>query len=624
MTFMARFWAYAAPALSVLCLASWVSTPAVRASDEDWVIRSFAATYTLDKAGTFSVTEEMMVDFGGLERHGIFRDIPVEYSYDSDSNRLIDIAGVSVTDGSEPVPFETSESGANLRIRIGDPDRLVSGQQRYVVSYTVHGGLNSFEDHDELYWNVTGNEWEVTIERASAEVTAPGPGIKRITCFQGPLGSTEACASSGEETSAVFEATAPQPPGSGLTIVVGLRKGLVEVTSPTVRSTEPRSVLDKLADFFRLTPLTAVLMLPSSLLILGFLIRQWWITGRDRWFGDRYYFKDDADEEIKPLFSHETVVVEYQPPEIPGRRRRLRPAEIGLLLDERADTLDVSATIVDLAVRGYLKIEELPRDGLLGKHEFQLTKLKNHGKELLRFERMLMLALFRRRSNVRPGELSWRSYADVLRTKDELYRESVSVNRFFPRNPESVRALYQKVGFFTSAIGWVALLTLAVVFSSGGLLPVPFIVGGLALVLLAGAMPRRTAFGREMYRRSLGFRQFMVTAEKRRQVFAERVGIFDEYLPYAMVYHCAKKWAELFEKLEVQRPGVSWYVAQNGSAPLAIAFGMRSFADSISAATSTPPSTPGAAAGLSGFSGGGFGGGGFSGGGGGGGGGGSW
>lgn len=116
----------------------------------------------------------------------------------------------------------------------------------------------------------------------------------------------------------------------------------------------------------------------------------------------------------------------------------------------------------------------------------------------------------------------------------------------------------------------------------------------------------------------------MVTAEKRRQAFAERAGIFDEYLPYAMVYHCAKKWAELFEKLDVRRPDVSWYVAQNGSAPLAIAFGMRSFAASISAATSTPPSTPGAAAGLSGFSGGGFGGGGFSGGGGGGGGGGSW
>src|SRR5439155_20477732 len=220
------------------------------------------------------------------------------------------------------------------------------------------------------------------------------------------------------------------------------------------------------------------------------------------------------------------------------------------------------------------------------------------------------------RTSVQPGELSWRSYTDLLRTKDELYREAVTTNKFFPRDPESVRATYQKAGLITCVIGWSALAALAVV-GSGGLLPVPFIIGGLALYLLAGAMPRRTAFGREMYRRSLGFRYFMVTAEKRRQAFAEKVGIFDEYLPYAMVYHCAKKWAEVFEKLEVRRPEVSWFVAQNGVTPLAIAVGMRGFTASISTAAATPPSTPGAA-GVRGFSGGGLGGGGFAGGGGGG------
>jgi uncharacterized membrane protein YgcG len=115
----------------------------------------------------------------------------------------------------------------------------------------------------------------------------------------------------------------------------------------------------------------------------------------------------------------------------------------------------------------------------------------------------------------------------------------------------------------------------------------------------------------------------MLTAEKHRQAFAERAGIFDEYLPYAMVYHCAKKWAEWFEKLDVRRPEVNWYVTSNGAAPLAIAAGMRGFTASVDAVASSPPSTPGAA-GFSGFSGGGFGGGGFAGGGVGGGGGGSW
>ena len=613
-----------AVAAACLMLVVTSDSQAVRsaAAEEPWSISSFDAHYTVNRDGSITSSEDLVVEFGSLQRHGIFRDIPVEYQYDAHHNRLISLDVLSVDDGTIAIPYETSRVGPNERIKIGDPDKLVTGRQRYRINSRITGALNPFADHDEFYWNVTGHEWPVTIDKAVAKVQLPEPGISEIGCFQGPTGSRDVCQSSGDRQNATFASTIALHSGSELTLTVGLQNGLVDVPAPTLKSIEPEGVLDKLAHFFRFTPLIAVLFVLSSLLILGFLVRQWWITGRDRWFGDRYYFNDSAKEEIKPPFSRETVVVEYQPPEIPGRGRRLRPAEIGLLLDERADTLDVSATIVDLAVRGYLKIEELPREGLLGKNEFELTKLKNPDRKLLRFERMLMLALFRRRTSVQPGELSWRSYTDLLRTKDELYREAVTTNKFFPRDPESVRSTYQKAGLVTCVIGWAALVALAVL-GSGGLLPVPFIIGGLALYLLAGAMPRRTAFGRELYRRSLGFRSFMVTAEKRRQAFAEKVGIFDEYLPYAMVYHCAKKWAELFEKLDVRRPAVSWYVTSNGAAPLAIAVSMRGFTASISAAASTPPSTPGAA-GFSGFSGGGFGGGGFAGGGVGGGGGGSW
>jgi Predicted membrane protein (DUF2207) len=215
-------------------LAAYLVGPGSSAAQEDWVITNFGATYVIAENGTFGVTEEIAVDFGMLERHGIFRDIPIEYRYDEDSNRLIEITGISVTDGSAPVPFETSDEGANLRIKIGDPDEFVSGQQRYVISYTVNDGLNPFDDHDELFWNVTGGDWEVSIERATANVTAPGPGIERITCFEGETGSTNPCQSSFDETSASFEAGGALPPGSELTLVVGLAKGLVEVGPPVI------------------------------------------------------------------------------------------------------------------------------------------------------------------------------------------------------------------------------------------------------------------------------------------------------------------------------------------------------------------------------------------------------
>jgi len=163
---MTRLPAYAISLLAlVTCVASANSASVKAAGEEDWIIRSFAASYTLERTGRLSVTEEITVDFGNLERHGIFRDIPVEYSYDSESNRLIDITAVAVTEGGSPVRFQTDGSGPLLRIKIGDPDKLVTGEQHYVIDYTVSGALNPFPDHDEMYWNVTGNEWPVRIEQ---------------------------------------------------------------------------------------------------------------------------------------------------------------------------------------------------------------------------------------------------------------------------------------------------------------------------------------------------------------------------------------------------------------------------------------------------------------------------
>src|SRR5262245_48947141 len=108
-----------------------------RGQDEGWVIRSFDVRHELQRDGTFNVMEDITVDFGDLGRHGIFRDIPVDYRYDDTKNRLIAISDVSVTDGDRKLPFETSDTRPNMRIKIGDPGKLVSGPQHYVITYTV-------------------------------------------------------------------------------------------------------------------------------------------------------------------------------------------------------------------------------------------------------------------------------------------------------------------------------------------------------------------------------------------------------------------------------------------------------------------------------------------------------
>jgi len=184
----------------VLTVAIALAPLAVHA-DEGWVITSFDATYAINPDGTVDATEDIRVDFGTQQHHGIFRDIPVEYAYDEANNRLIRLTDIRVDDGASPHQIDVSDNGINLRIRIGDPDVLVSGAQRYRIRYTINRGLNPFPGHDEFYWNVTGNEWPVRIAATSARVTVPAPGIQRVACYQGPIGSTLDCDSSVSDAS---------------------------------------------------------------------------------------------------------------------------------------------------------------------------------------------------------------------------------------------------------------------------------------------------------------------------------------------------------------------------------------------------------------------------------------
>jgi len=591
--------------------------PAPASAQEGWTIESFDVTYEIRHDGTVQATELIEVDFGTLERHGIFRDIPVEYAYDSENNRLIRISDIAIDDGIDPVPLKIESTSPNLRLRIGDPDVLVTGRQSYRIQYTINDGLNPFPDHDELFWNVTGNEWPVPIESAFATVVVASDAINDVTCFQGPTGSTAPCESSFDPTTATFVATTVLSAGSGLTLVVALDKGAIDVGPPVL---VPNTVdpADEIRDFLGLRPLPigiAIVLAAIGLVAVG---RWWWIAGRDRWFGNMAHVVDGAPASTRPLGAHETVVVEYAPPEVGqrDRERPLRPAEIGLLMDERADTLDVSATIVDLAVRKRLRIQEIESGGVFGlfkSKDYELERIKNAEAVLLPYEQRLENALFEDGDVVKLSDLKNKFHEDLQEVKADLYDDSVRELKFFPQNPENVRTQYRIFGAVTAAAGGALVFVLGAIVGAG-IVGVSLILAGGTLLLFASAMPRRTATGRRMYRRCRGFQLYMETAEKDRQQFAENENIFHEYLPYAIIYGCVEKWAKVFDDLGIE-PKADWYVGRHGFVPLAFASTMTDFSSSISTVMA---STPGGSGGS------GFGGGGFSGGGGGGGGGGSW
>jgi uncharacterized membrane protein len=249
-----------------------------------------------------------------------------------------------------------------------------------------------------------------------------------------------------------------------------------------------------------------------------------------------------------------------------------------------------------------------------------LERLKPNDAELLTYESHLLDSLFEDGDEVLMSDLKNEFYTELAEVKRHLYAQVVKEDGLFPANPEKVRNVHTVAGIVVVALG-VAAFALLGAFLNAGIVGASILVAGLLLLVLSRSMSHRTGKGREVYRRLLGFREYMTVAETDRQRFYEQVGLFQEYLPYAIVFGCVDKWAKVFEDLGIQPQTDSWYVSTHAFAPLAFSHSLRSFSSSMSSAIASSPA-PASTGGGSGFSG--FGGGGFSGGGMGGGGGGSW
>jgi uncharacterized membrane protein YgcG len=594
----------------VVVIAAALLAFAAGVQDDGWVIERLDIRYDIRPDGRVLVHESIDVDFDGLSRHGIYRDIQKLFAYDAARLReyLIDLTSVT-TGAGQPLRVKTITEDALIRFQIGDPDRTVSGKQTYRLEYTIAGALNGFSDHDELYWNASGI-WPVPIRAAQVVVRAPDGAINRTRCLQGPLGpeaaeggDTPACRSEIRNGEARYTSLVPITPGDQMTVVTGLRKGAVAEPSPRLiarRRTGP-------GELFELTTANLALTGGALVLMVALVGRLWWGIGRDRRYIALVRSSADAADERVPLFGARPIGVQFEPPD------RLRPAQIGLLIDERADTLDVTATIIDLAVRGYLTIAEIPKEGWFGKTDWRLTRLKDADADLLDYERVVMTGLFNGDRERRVSDLKDKFYTHLAKARKALYADAVA-RGWFPRNPNTVRTVSVVMGLLAVMVG-VGLTVLLAVWFGAGLIGLPVIAGGILLMLLSRAMPRRTAAGRELMHRALGFAKYVQTGETRQQEFAERAQIFTAYLPYAIVFKCVDRWAWAFRDIDTQAATAGFYTGATAFDATRFTSSMSSFSSSLSSSLASTPGGSGSS---------GFGGGGSSGGGGGGGGGGSW
>lgn len=518
---------------AVLCalLASATACSAQKAGSK---IESFDSELTLAKNGELSVVESINVNFGSAKCDSFVRRIPFRFSHGKARyTTLLHIDQVT-TSSSSSVPFVEKCQGDEVNLKIGKEDVALSGQHTFIVRYRVLRAVTFANGLPQLYWNATGYDWQFPIKKASVHFVPPaGVTTKQLHAASsvGALGARNAAQTEVQLTKVNFTASNLKP-GQGLSVLVTLPTGAVE------RPSEWLLAMWYLRDWY------PAVVLPLFTAIVLYLY--WWCYGRDPSAG-------------------KVIGVEWDPPST------LTPAEVGTLIDEKCDDPDVVSTLLDLAVRGYVKIREVPFNGFFylsnKDYEFELTNTNWEG--LKPYERLFLTSLFtidKTYASRQKGEFG----AYLRPIKEEIYKSLVT-DGYFVRHPEEDRRI-----FHTTGIVLMLNSVAALVMTMKGANWLPFAAGfyfaGVITCVAASSMPKRTSKGCEILRQCVSFRRFATMAEKKRieAIAKEDPTIFGRLLPYAIILGCADRWAEQFKDVVVQRP--QWFETMNeGNRPFSSA-----------------------------------------------------
>jgi hypothetical protein len=564
-------------------------------------ISSYSVELVLRQDASMRVQETIVYDFGprAVGRHGIVRDIPVWYPHDVDHRRVYPVDNVEVSSPSG-APTDLEISGGDVtHLGIGDPDREVRGEQTYVISYDVHGVVNPLPDHQELYWNPIDEQWRVPVIDAS--VTLEGPAkVRQARCFRGARGSVAECDRSVDDSGQVRFSAAVLDPGQGLAVVASFPSGTFPSAAPIL---EPVWRADRA---FATTPATVGVAGALLVLLVGGVLVLAALRGRDeRYLGTAPGLSPGSGgaELVSRWFlpRHPPVTLRSEPP--PG----LRPGMVGTLLDERANVIDVTATLLDLAVRGYLRIEETGQDPEVRIPDWWLVRLVTGDRdepredldqhppgpgatgpvdtddELRPYEAALLEAVFRDGERVRLADVVEHLRQDLVRVQRLLYQD-VTARGWMRGHPAAVRFGWYLRGGALVAVGVGATAALAL-WTGWGLVGLPVVLAGVVAVLFAARMPVRTTAGTAVLAQAKGFRLYLETvgAEHLPERWSERV--FGPYLPYAVVFGLTRRWTGRYRETAGAAAGtspLSWFVVPDGQPP---ATGSRCVAWSVEAFT---------------------------------------
>jgi uncharacterized membrane protein len=592
----------------------------VYAGGVNWEIDEYSTRMDIQKDSSINVTEKIDFNFGDEAGHGIYRKIPYRYSARG-GLFTYKYSGFLVTnENGRAYNFTKEDDWTNINIKVGEEEKLITGQHSYFLSYKIRRGINYFEDHDELYWNAVGTEWENPINIAVAEIYYPEPILEedaKTACYYGQESSQNSCDLFTEPIYSSDKIIGHRfsmdnlYQGEALTITVSMPKGMVY--EPTFWE----NLLEVAKDNW-------IVLLPFITLLV--MLKIWIKYGRD------------------PK-GRGVIIAQFDAPD------KLSPAEVGTIIDGSASNKDISSEIIQLAIAGYIKIDRIEDKKLLGKKvDYQLDKLKEPDSSLNVFQTKLLKALFTKRTKENLGEainglkemfqkketftkkglihlakqgdlieedyqgkgsissvklldLKEEFYQDLTSIVSEVYKSVVS-KQYFPKNPSNVKALWISFGFVVGMLGFFAGML-------GPIWMFSIVISGVIISIFGFIMARVTEKGALAKEHILGLKEYLKVAEEARIKFhnapEKNPQLFEKLLPYAMVLGVEKEWAKQFENIYNQNP--SWYSDSSGATFNAVLFSS-SLSSFATTATQTLSSAPGGGSGFGGGAGGGGGGGG--------------
>lgn len=612
-------------------------------------ILSFHSDIEIAADGSMQVDETITVNAEGNRiQRGIYRDFPTDYK-DRYGNRVkVAFEPLDVSRDGHPEPWHSERLENGTRVYFGSADvYLDSGEHTYVFRYRTTRQLGFFEDHDELYWNVTGNGWEFTIDQASASVHLPGDlaaGKVKIEGYTGAQGSKARNYTALVDESGVAQIATTRALGSqqGLTLVASFPKGIVQ--APDARQ--------KLAWFVTDNRREGVLG-AGLLVMLGFLYLQWRRVGRDPQGG--------------------VVIPEYDPPQ------GISPAAARYIRNMGYDDRCFAADLVELGVEGVLRIEKsgtsysihkkrepqtstpesarVLHDELLpGPRKDLLFSQSNHvsiGKARSKHDAHLKASFAKANFSLNTGVGCLAGLFAIAIVVGAILLDKAAVHPLLIIG--TVGTFILSSIFSTVLMNWVKALrdgkrsiglTIGLIVVAGLLVGVMYLLSvassilfAVLVALLFGVqipfaqwMKAPTVEGKKLLDRIEGLRLYLGVAEKddlaRAKAPPMDAAEYQRLFPYALALDVEKTWGDkLAEAIgpvaaAAAAAGMSWYSHNHSSQGFDPGSFGSSLSSSLSSAISSSASPPGSSSG--GSSGGGGGGGGSSGGGGGGGGGGGW